>query len=560
MPVVPKVTRQVRSDPVPGARISGGATAEGFGANLGKTIADMGTRVYDNEVKKAEDIEIMRFSRARSEYVNGALYDPKNGALNKKGRDSFSLPEDVMSAYDKKISEIESGIRSDRVREVFRKQSEADRAGLDLTIQRHVFKEREGYDNDETESFIKTSRDSAAFNFSDPTKVAIEIGNQVDAIRSFAIRNGKGPDWMKERTEDVVSRTHVKVIEGALNAGNDRYASAYYEEVKGDIKSSTEADRAAKLVSNGKYQGESQRVTDKLIEEFGGNRAGMQEEISKINDPKLRDSVQIRVDQHLARIDAIQREDREGAMDYATRLVDSGANFESIPVGIRDHLTVSQLSALRQYSKFKMKGETPSTNWGLYYNLRTMASNDATMSKFAKTDLMQYRGKLDDPEFKELVAMQASIRKSDGKFADKINGYRQVSQVVNDSLNAVGVDPTPTDGSGDAKSVAQFRRLVDDQIIGFQSNFGRKPNSSEVQDIVDNLLVKGKVPGSGYIWNDRKRVFELEQGESLVVKVEDIPLSERRKMEEALLRNGIPITNDELIRLFNIKAKSMVNQ
>lgn len=557
MPVVPRVTQQVRSESLPNARLSGGATAAGFGAGIGETLANTGAKVYDEEVKKAEDIEIMRVNRMRSEYINAKMYDPKNGALTRKGRDSFSLPEEVLPDYDKKMSEIESTISSERVKGIFRKQSESDRNGVDLSIQRHVFQERERYDNDETEAFIKTSRDSATFNYADPAKVMAEIGNQVSAITEFATRNGKGPDWVKNQVESARSKTHVQVIERALSEGNDKYASAYYEEVKSDIKDDAASTQAAKLVQAGKYQGESQRIVDSLTKDLGGNRSAWQEEITKITDPKLRDAVQIRADQYLARIDAIQREDRESAMGYATQLVDHGGNFESIPVGIRDKLTVSQLSALRQYSKFKAKGETPETDWGLYYSLRGMASNESTMGKFANVDLMQHRGRLGDTEFKELVSIQTSIRKSDGKFADKIDGYRQAGQIVNDSLNAVGIDPTPKDGSDDAKSVARFRKLVDDQIIEFQRLNGRKPNTTEIQSAVDNLLAKGKVPGSGFIWNDSKRVFELKPGENLTVKVEDIPLLERNKIEDALKRNGKPVTNDEVIRLFNLKAQSM---
>lgn len=557
MPTVPRVTQQIKTDALPGARLSGGATAEGFGANVGNTLANMGAQIRDEEIRKADEIEFMRVNRQAKEYNNAKLYDPKNGALTRKGRDSFSLPEEVLPDFDKKMSEIESTISSPRVKDAFRRQIEQSRNEVDLTVQRHVFQERANYDNEETQSFIKTSRDSATFNYSDPIRVMAEIGNQESAINAFAVRNGKGPDWAKERIEGERAKTHVQVIERALASGDDKYASAYYKEVKGDIKDDSLSIKAAQLVQAGSYQGESQRTMDKLSAEFGGNRSAIQEAITKIEDPKLRDAVQARADQYIARIDAIQREDRESSMEYATNLIDNGKSYQDVPVGIRDRLTIGQRDALQRYGKFKAKGESPSTDWDLYYKLVQKAVADP--ASFSKNDLMQHRGHLDDTEFKELVRLQQSIGKADGKFEDQISGYRQTGQVVNDSLNAVGIDPTPKDGTNDAKSVARFRKLVDDEIMNFQRVNGRKPNTSDVQSVVDNLLVKGQVPGSGYIWNDKKRVFELGQGEGLVAKIGDIPIAERRKIESALQRNKRPVTDDEVVRLFNLKAQSMVS-
>lgn len=560
MPQVPRYNQPtVQNQPLPNARATVRATPEAFGAGVG----DVGEKFFQNmvqqEAEKADEIAVMSARRRLTEYQNKKLYDPKDGALNRRGRDSFGLPEETLPDFDNKISEIE-GELSDRQRRVFRRIAEQSRAQLDETVQRHVFQERQKYDTEETNSFVATERESAVFNFRDPGRIESGIQNQISAINEYARRNGKGADWVKDQVEDAKSKTYLAVIKRALAEGDDRYASALYEEIKADIKSDEQVE-AAKLVGDGKYVGASQRTADQIIGEHKIDRAGAQEAIKKIEDPKLRDMVQQRVDQHYTRQKMIEAETREEAFEYATRLADSG---QPIPATIRNALSMQQLTALDQYLRRKAKGEDVDTDWSVYYKLQRDAFTD--MNAFAKLDLMQYRPKLGDVEFKEIVGLQRAIRKGDAAEQEKLNGYRTAHQIVDDSLEAVGINPRAKDGTDDAKQVAQFRRLVDEQVLLFQTQNGRKANSVEVQAIVDNLLVKGKVPGTGVFgwFMKEKRVYQLDptKQENLVVKVDEIPLVERRKIEAALARQGKktsdPDYNDEMVRLYNLKARSLV--
>jgi hypothetical protein len=523
-------------------------------AELGNVVRQFGTDIVQEEQRKADEIAVMSARRRLTEFENSTLYDPKTGALNRKGRDSFGLPEQINPEFDKQVTQIESEL-NDRQKRVFRRIAEESRSRLDTTVQRHVFQERQKYDTDETNNFVKTERDSAVFNYLDPRRVEASIENQIVAINAYASRNGRGAEWTKSEVENARSKTYLGIIKRALAEGKDQYASAFYEEVKNDIKSD-ESIEAAKLVSDGKYMGQSQRTADAIITKFGMSDLNvLYEQVKTIEDPKLRDQVQVRIDAEVSRYEHAVRATREVNFREAEKLVLSG---RAVPPTIFQNLTVSQATAIRQYQKVISKGDSPETDWSLWYDLMGRASSDdpTVTSKFVKEDLLQYRAKLSDNEFKGIVAIQKSIRSKDNKETDKITGFRTTKQIVDDALSSSGLDPTPKYGTTDAKNVAKFRSMVDTLIMDFEVRERRKPNTKDIQGMVDDLLMKGEVPGTGFFFNTKKRAFELDpaKGETVVItKITDVPITERRKIEDALKRNGYQVTDDEIMKRYSQK-------
>jgi len=181
---------------------------------LGNVIRQFGTDIVQEEQRKADEIAVMSARRRLTEFENSTLYDPKTGALNRKGRDSFGLPEQINPEFDKQVTQIESEL-NDRQKRVFRRIAEESRSRLDTTVQRHVFQERQKYDTDETNNFVKTERDSAVFNYLDPRRVEASIENQIAAINAYASRNGRGAEWTKSEVENARSKTYLGIIKRA---------------------------------------------------------------------------------------------------------------------------------------------------------------------------------------------------------------------------------------------------------------------------------------------------------------------------------------------------------
>lgn len=86
-------------------------------------------------------------------------------------------------------------------------------------------------------------------------------------------------------------------------------------------------------------------------------------------------------------------------------------------------------------------------------------------------------------------------------------GMRTRTQIVSSTVDMLGLNPKP--GTADAKSVAMLDRALDERIAAFAVEKGVAPDATEIQKMVDGLVMEGTVKGSGWISDDTKRVFEL---------------------------------------------------
>jgi hypothetical protein len=557
MPTAPTYKRQVTEQPLRGGLIRTRVSPEDMGAGLGAAINRVANDYAEKEFEAADEIAVIAATNKLKQKSTEIMYDPKFGALSRRGRDAFDLPEIVMPVYDRIADEIASEMTTPRQKAAFARVQSAQRDNINLQVQRHVFQERTAYDKAETEGLVESSRGDAVHNYADPARVMQELQLQGATLMGYAKRNGLGPEQARKMVEQNRSKTLLDVIERAAAANNDKIAKVYFDEGKSFLVGDHQT-KAAKLVEESSLRGDSQRVADQLLSDPDPDPFAIAEKIRDIKDPKLRDLVQNRVDAELQRREQRNQASREDQFMMSLNFIEQGGSFAALPASTVMQLTHNQRAALRSYQKSVVAGESIETDWALYYSLKTEATTEATMGAFAKKDLMQYRHKLGDTEFKEMVGLQAGYRKGDARDQDKINGYRTTKQIVDDSLASVGIDPTPKHGKTEAQQVAKFRRTVDEFVLQYSSQHGRPPPTKEVQQFVDNLLVKGKVPGSGIFWDSKKFAFELNPDERIAIKKADVPAHTVRKIEDALKRNNIPITDEKVIELYNLGVQGAI--
>ena len=177
------------------------------------------------------------------------------------------------------------------------------------------------------------------------------------------------------------------------------------------------------------------------------------------------------------------------------------------------------------------------------------ASDPDRADEFKDEILPKYRGELSDKDMYHLIELQAGLRKGDSKATKALDGYRTDSMIVNDALAAAGFDTGRNAGTKDKESVAKFRRMVDQQILMVQEKTGKKVNNNDVQQIVDSLMIKGKIKGSGWLWDDTARAFELSTDEAENFMPE-VPDDQRAKIVDALKKHGKPVTEEMIVNIF----------
>jgi len=195
----------------------------------------------------------------------------------------------------------------------------------------------------------------------------------------------------------------------------------------------------------------------------------------------------------------------------------------------------------------------------LYYQRITEASSPALQDKFLTTNLLEDRPKLSRSQFNHLAEVQASMRKGDTENADKLlASERQQERMVGEALIGMKLDPTPNEKTqpDKAEKILGFRRAVRDSVRALETKTGKNATDAEVQDIVDGLVIEG-VTKKGTLWDDKKRVYQLQPGENIVIKVTDVPKGERTKIEDSLRRNGKQVNDAAVVDLYTARLQQI---
>lgn len=231
--------------------------------------------------------------------------------------------------------------------------------------------------------------------------------------------------------------------------------------------------------------------------------------------------------------DAIkQRED--GALAEAQRqLVANGGNYAGLPASVRNAIPPGKVDEVMGFAGKIAKGAPVETDWSLYYQLKT--NPDALQA----ANLMAFRSKLGDAEFKALVSQQEDLRS--GK---ELTQVRSTRDVLNQYMREAGIDPTPkdTDTAG-AEKVGRIWSAFEARIKEREQAKGSKLSPEEIQKTAAQLFTKVGV--SGMLWDSEKPAVLLAADDKVKV-----PASERAKITAALGRAGRPVTEENIVALY----------
>lgn len=577
MPTVRRLERQVSLAPLPGVRRRFASTpeAEGAGiaraqgalaqaqaqeaiaraeglARLGEGLARTGVtlfaRIQEEEKRKADEAALLKASNRLSEWQHKRLYDPDAGAFTVKGERAMTLPEEIRAEFDQVADEIGRELGNDDQRAAWARLVARERDVIDLQVRRHVFREVEGIRAREFEAFVANKVDAAVRSALDPRLVALHLDDVTSAIQRTGPSLGLGPEQIAARVQAVQSRVHVGVISSLLSQGMDEAAGAYFEAARDEI-TGDKLDDIQRAIEEGKLRGRAQREADRIIA-GGGTLAEQREQARQIEDPQLRDAVMQRIEHEHTIAERVRREQEEAAMREAYDILDRTADVTRIPPALWAGFSGSTRRAMREYARMLAAGTPVETDYPTYYRLLQQAGDDP--QAFATANLLQFRHKLGETEFKQLANLQLSIKNGNRQAADKVlEGFRTRGQILEDTLRLYRIDPKADPDTDEGRAIALLRRLLDQRVDAMQAA-GQKVTNTEIQRALDDLLSQEiTIPGS---WKALIRPFTydlFDQRKRLVdLTIDDVPADWRRKIEERLRRNGVPITDATILEWY----------
>lgn len=559
---------KVATAPLPGVRKSQAETALSEGAGvaeadaqkdetagqaIGRPLQALGLTMLQDEREKADQTALLKAQNQLAAWKTQALYDPANGAFTKKGEAALPLPEDVQAGFTKASSDIAAGLSTPKQRLAWDRISSQEWQGIDLQVRRHVFSEMQDYQAGQFKSFVGNKEDEAIRSAHDPSLVGVALGQALEAIDKAGPKLGLSPDAIAEQKRAVTSNVHSNVIAQLLASDEDQKAKIYFDAVKGDIKADR-LDEIGKAIEEGTLRGTSQKKADE-ISAAGGSLTEQLAKAKAIDDPKLRDHVEQRLERLDAMQERAQREANESSMRTGYDIIDRTGDPTKIPPAQWATYSGPTRAAMWSYATAMTKGVKPDTDWPTYYTRMQEAGTDP--NAFATRNLIADRAKLGDAEFKQLTDLQLAIRKSDRNKSDQeLAGFRTKDQIVTDTLTQYGIDAKAKPDTAQGKANAELRRMLDLRVEAAQQpgpdGKRKKVTDVEIQGALDDILGQqkttpgswwGLVPGNGVpLFSTTKRLIDTTVG--------DIPASERPLIEAALRAKGRPVTDATVLDLY----------
>lgn len=257
MPIVPQYSNpQVQAQGLPNVSVGAQAPLEAFGGgqsaanveNASENVAEVGRNIAIEEKQRADQVMFMNGDRQASELQTGLMVK-----LNKmKGQDAFGAPDVIAQQWQDGVKQISAGLVNRQQQLAFEKAATGRWDELNRATQFHVASEQKIFDEDQTKSYIETSKNAAVVGAKDDQLVQNELERQGEVIKQWAARQGlSGTDSEKTKIAEVTSGTIRDVIGARIDAGDTKGAIQFLGDHK-DSMVAADVLHSMKAVEEGK--------------------------------------------------------------------------------------------------------------------------------------------------------------------------------------------------------------------------------------------------------------------------------------------------------------------
>lgn len=541
MPRVPTYQQQAQLNPQGDATIRVQTSPEGFGANVGRALQQVGATLGNAAIQlkvHTDDAAAKEANTNLERDTSTLLHDPEAGYFSKRGKAAY----DEMGTINQRLKELQDSyaesLDNEQQRERFKQLSSRSISSASEVISRHAAKEYTTWQNSVNVGAARQAMENAAARKNDPEYVYLALERGKSEIEQLSERNGDSMELTIAKRAEYENEFHKKLVISMLQ-DDPKTARAYFQQNKDEIFAETEAAIESELKKAEKV-GQAQEQADLIMQKANMEGSDPLKLAKQIQDPELRNSTESLLRVYVADQQRRQRQSEKAMVDAFW-----GAYVKNPdPATIPKVFPADQRKQAIRYAEMKASGKAIDTNWEVYQKLRLEAADPKTRSEFMQRSLYQYRMDLSDTELKQLINIQAGLLQ--GKNPDRLKLDRVFSnkQVLDQRLEDAGIKTNPKPGTDAAKRLSQFQRRLDERIKGIEQRLGRDVDEDEYLAEVDNLLRKVVVNENW--WGDSTELlFEVDQTD-----IGDVPTDHREGIVQALRKNGYPVTEENIKEMY----------
>lgn len=251
--------------------------------------------------------------------------------------------------------------------------------------------------------------------------------------------------------------------------------------------------------------------------------------------PERADRARREVDRMINRDEGLLREQQREADDAIAEIIlDRGAGFTSrnmIPADIYERASVGTRAQIDAIVKRNTAPKKVAANGADAIGLTLMQYYEP--ERFKSLNLAEFVGKVTDGEIESLLVKQAKMRtEAEGKAWSPRTGVSA----------AFGFERRLNDRDFDDAEEAAVLQIMEAEARRIYAENGNKPLSDDQYRATFQTAMR-EIKTPGYLWGEYSTpLFKMDAG--------DIPVDKRNRIEQKLRDANMPITDDNVLRLY----------
>lgn len=558
MPRIPRYEGRAQQQALQVPSLSGNAPRDAFAPDLSQASSAV-AKIALAAQERADLAAVEEFKAGLLQFDSSLEFGSQDqrGWLNVEGKASNALPDEVpgklKSWADERMNTM-SPSQQRAAKSILRQQE----TSLSGRLNRHVYQQNKLWEENAKNAAVKSSIDFGAMHHDSPEDYAASLENIRNTLRANAVADARGldaevdPETLNNEIRAAQSEVHRKAIADMLQTQQYDKAEQWLSQW-GDAMLVSDKQAVQEAVLKGGVIAKEQRTTADILTRFDNEKEALAYARDNV-DARMQDGVYSRIKLHYADQRRLKQESLEERAVQAEQMVMSGTPVADLPPTVTEGLNQRTLDALRGVQEAKANGHAIETNTQEWYNLVGKAIDSP--NEFASMNLMEYADKLSQPHFMQLRSAQQSIRNGNA-VDDKLRWIKNEGQVIDGVMASIGIDPKKN-----PEAARAFYGRMQDMMTQYQAdNGGKRPSPTEWERMVKQQAVQAKLPGTGVFgfFQDTARAFELPEGTAVYVDIDQVPSRDRRNIEDALRRRGLPVTDEAIVGYYlrgsNLRAE-----
>ena len=229
--------RRIEEAPNPATPLSGEIPSrEAFGGGQSAAAAFGAVEEMVLRAKKeADETAVQDADNKAAEAYQQLLFDDKNGALTKKGKDALDLPNTYGQEYDKRLQDIEKGLNGTAQRNAFKQRAFERKLQFSGALEKHGAAEAEILQKSTFKTGMEIARQDGVTNSNDPLLVKASIKKQHEFLDKLATMDAGIQGSLDLLKQEAETQTHAEIIQSYMSQGMDLKAENYFNANKDNI-------------------------------------------------------------------------------------------------------------------------------------------------------------------------------------------------------------------------------------------------------------------------------------------------------------------------------------